>query len=168
MPLDDPNEYFYLVDENDKEIGKIKRSEAHASRKKIHRSSYVVVTNSKKELLLQKRSMKKDLQPGFWGMSVGGHVTYGQTYKEAAEREIQEELGISLPLTFVVKKLISSPEEIEYSSIFSASTDKTPVDFDRDEIDEVRWVPIKKLKEFVGREKVSNGAKSVIKILTYI
>ena len=168
MPADDPNEFFYLVDEDDNEIGKIRRSEAHADKTKIHRSAYVVITNSQNNLLLQKRSLKKDLQLGFWGMSVGGHLEYGQTYEEAAKREMKEELGIELPIKFVRKKLIESPDESEFSAIFVTTTDETPTDFDRDEIDEVKWVPVNKLTDFIMDEKVSYGAKEVMKTMNFV
>jgi ADP-ribose pyrophosphatase YjhB (NUDIX family) len=101
-------------------------------------------------------------------MSVGGHLEYGDTYEGAAKREIKEELGISPKLKFVRKDLIESPEEIEYSAIFSASVDEQPMEFDKDEIDEVRWVPIRELRRLIDKEEISDGAKSVMKIMGYI
>ena len=65
MPLDDPNELFYLVDVNDEVIGSIKRSEAHGDKTKIHRAVYVLVTNDNNQMLFQRRSLKKDLYAGF-------------------------------------------------------------------------------------------------------
>jgi isopentenyldiphosphate isomerase len=44
---------------------------------------------------LQKRSMHVRLAPGRWDHSAAGHVDEGESYEQAAERELEEELGIS-------------------------------------------------------------------------
>lgn len=168
MPVDDPSEHFWLVDENDNELGRITRGEAHSDRNKIHRSAGVVITNFKGELLLQKRSKHKDLQPGFWGMSVGGHVSYGDSYEETAKREMEEELGINPTIRLVTIKLIVDPEEKEFTAIYETIIGETPTNFDRDEIDELIWVPIKKLKDFTKDQKVTNGAVAVMRIMGFI
>lgn len=168
MPLDDPNEYFWWVDEEDNVLGKIIRAKAHDGSLKIHRSIGIAIVNSKNEILLQKRSMKKDLQAGKWGMSVGGHVTYGETYEEAAKKEMMEELGLDLPLEFVMKLVTKAPSDIEYNALFKAITDETPKKFDRDEIDEVRWIPVSKLKSFIKSNIITPGAKEELKVLKFI
>ncbi len=38
--------------------------------------------------------MNKDIQPGKWDTSVGGHLNSGETFEEAVRREMKEELGI--------------------------------------------------------------------------
>lgn len=168
MPLDNQSELFYLVDKNDKVLGSIVRSNAHSDKSKIHRSVYVVISNSKNQLLLQKRSINKDTYPKYWAMSVGGHVEYGQSYEQAAKRETKEELGILPDLIYLTKVLIEVPIETEYSAIYTAKINSTPQNFDLDEIYEIIWVDIKDLKEFTKKEKVTPGAKKVMKILKYI
>ncbi|MBI2190469.1 MAG: NUDIX domain-containing protein, partial [Planctomycetes bacterium] len=63
--------------------------------------AHVLVFNSRGDLYLQKRSEKKDVQPGRWDTSVGGHLRPGETYLEAARREMREELGIQADLALV-------------------------------------------------------------------
>jgi len=168
MPYDDQTELFYLVDKNDKILGSIARKQAHKDKTKIHRAVYVVVTNSKNQILLQKRSQHKDTNPGYWAMSVGGHVTHGQTYKQAVQREIKEELGISPPLTFIAKELYDLGTEQEYSYIYDAAIEKTPTNFDKTEVTQVKWVNIKDLPEFIKKENVTPGCKCVLKTIGYI
>ncbi len=167
MPYDDQTELFYLVDKNDKVLGSIARQQAHNDRTKIHRSVYVVVTNSSKQILLQKRSKRKDTFPGFWAMSVGGHVTYGQTYEQAVEREIKEELGITPPLKYVTKEFYDTGLEQEYSAIYSTDMEETPTGYDRTEVDEVKWVDIDSLAEFLKNEDVTPGCRNVLKTVGF-
>ncbi|OIO44392.1 MAG: hypothetical protein AUJ41_02990 [Candidatus Pacebacteria bacterium CG1_02_43_31] len=168
MPYDDQTELFYLVDKNDKVLGFTARKQAHKDRSKIHRSVDVVATNSSKQILLQKRSKHKDTFPGFWTISASGHVTYGQTYEQAAKREIEEELGIHPPLRYVAKELYDMGIEQEYSTIYSTSIEETPTNFDKTEIDEVRWVDIDSLAEFLKIEDVTPGCRGVLKTLGYV
>ena len=61
----------------------------------IHRASYVLVFNEKKELFLQKRTATKDLYPSCWDVAAGGVVLAGESYEESAHRELAEELGVA-------------------------------------------------------------------------
>ena len=47
-------------------------------------------------LLLQKRSLTKETFPGFWDVSVAGHVTAGESILEGAIREVKEEIGLDI------------------------------------------------------------------------
>ncbi len=89
------NEWFDIVDENDRVICQAPRSVCHGDPSLIHRVAHVLVFNRRGQLLLQKRSRSKDIQPGRWDTSVGGHLDPGEDYLEAAYREMREELGIS-------------------------------------------------------------------------
>lgn len=85
-----------VSDDDSRVLGPIARGQVHGHPELIHRAVHVLVLNPEGLLLLQKRSARKDLQPGKWDTSVGGHVGFGQTYEEAAVREAEEELGVRL------------------------------------------------------------------------
>jgi isopentenyl-diphosphate delta-isomerase type 1 len=86
---------FDIVNERDEVIGRAPRSEVHA-KGLLHRAVHVVVFNARGEVFLQKRSMKKDRQPGVWDSSCSGHVDSGENYDQTAVRELREEIGLSL------------------------------------------------------------------------
>src|ERR1039457_539455 len=98
-------EIFDVVNERDEVVGQNTRREVHA-RGLWHRAVHVLVFNAHGEVFLQKRSMKKDRQPGAWDSSCSGHVDSGENYDETAVRELREELGLrvsaSLPKLFKI------------------------------------------------------------------
>ncbi|TYO99689.1 isopentenyl-diphosphate delta-isomerase type 1 [Geothermobacter ehrlichii] len=132
-------ELFDIVDEHDRVIGQAPRSRCHGDPSLIHRVAHVLVFNSEGRLLLQKRSAGKDIQPGKWDTSVGGHLEPGEDYLTAARREMREELGISgVPLTFLYRSKIRNAIESENVATFMARYDG-PIDFAPEEISEVRF-----------------------------
>lgn len=63
-----------------------------------HRAVHVwIYSESTQELLLQRRADCKDSWPGKWDISSAGHISAGDSSLVSAQRELQEELGISLP-----------------------------------------------------------------------
>ena len=93
-----PEDIFDVVNERDEVVEARPRSEVHA-RGLLHRAVHVFVFNSRGDIFLQKRSMKKDRQPGVWDSSCSGHVDSGETYDETAVRELGEEIGLKLKST---------------------------------------------------------------------
>jgi isopentenyl-diphosphate delta-isomerase type 1 len=136
--LDNQKELFIVVDEDDNILEYRTRYDCHHDKSLIHRSIGVAVFNDKGEILLQKRSMLKDTQRGKYTLSVGGHVTKGQTYEEAAYREMQEEIGIQSELTFAVKFLSKRENETEMHMIYTTKYNG-PFRIAKDEVEEVKF-----------------------------
>jgi len=128
-----------LVNEQDLVIGTVLRSDCHGNPALIHRAVHVLVFNDRDELLLQLRSQSKDIQPGKWDTSVGGHLDPGEDYRAAAVREMAEELGIDGPLlTWLYRSKIRNEIESENIMTFLCRYDG-PINYAVDEIDEVRY-----------------------------
>jgi len=93
-------ELFPLVNEQGDLIGKASRKICHSGSFLLHPVVHLHVFNAAGQLFLQKRSMSKDIQPGMWDTSVGGHVDFVETVgvadwvQTALMREAREELGI--------------------------------------------------------------------------
>jgi len=138
VETDDQQELFVVVDADDKIIGHKTRYECHHDKTIIHRAVELFIFDSKGRVLLQKRSMAKDTRPGYWSTSVGGHVGKGETNEEAIRREMQEELGIEIPIQYHSKRIVNFPQETEMEALFTASFDG-PFHPHPHEIDEVKF-----------------------------
>lgn len=89
-----------LIDINGNKTGKILTKIEARSPKNIPDGYYVsvagvVIINSNNEVLLQRRSKDKKINPNKWGIC-GGKVNLGETTIEAGVRETLEEIGINL------------------------------------------------------------------------
>ncbi len=143
-------EVFDIVDENDAVIGAAPREQCHGDPALVHRVAHVLVFNSRGELLLQKRSRSKDIQPGRWDTSVGGHLDPGETYLEAAYREMKEELGLgAIPITYLYASQIRNEIESENVATYLARYDGA-VSFLAEEIDEVRYWTAQQIESALG------------------
>jgi isopentenyldiphosphate isomerase len=109
------DEMFDVVDERDEVIDRKPRREVHRQGLK-HRATHVLVFNSRGAVFLQKRSMKKDRQPGLWDSSASGHVDSGEDYDACAVRELGEEIGLKLDA--VPQRLFKLPASIETDQEF--------------------------------------------------
>jgi isopentenyldiphosphate isomerase len=144
-------EYFPVVTEEGNVIGKATRQECHSGTFLLHPVIHLHVFNSQGELYLQKRAMDKDIQPGKWDTSVGGHVDYGEETVEALRREVREELGITdfSPVFLKRYKFVSSREaELinSYYTIYDGTIVPDPV-----EISEGRFWTLTEIEEQLGK-----------------
>jgi 16S rRNA (adenine1518-N6/adenine1519-N6)-dimethyltransferase len=120
---DNPDEIFDRVDLDDRVIGRVRRGDAHRDPTLIHRSIQVMVFDSHRRVLLQRRSGTKDLFPGYYCASASGHVALGEDYATTAMRETEEELGCSTMLAYVGKELVRSKYETEMTALFLGCSD---------------------------------------------
>ena len=131
--------------------GRFLRSECHGNPELIHKSVHVVVLDSSgTKILLQKRALCKDIQPGKWDTAVGGHVDAGECVVDAARRELKEELGIDGTPEIFFTSTIRNDIESENVTIFKLTCDG-PFDFSREEIDEVRFFELELFRDECNR-----------------
>ena len=135
-------EWFDVVDDNGNVTGRATRTRCHDGSKLLHPVVHVHVFGSDGRLLLQKRKLTKDIQPGKWDTSVGGHIQAGEALDVAIRREVLEEIGIvvdPVQLRPLGRYLFESEIEREYVYTYACTHDG-PFRIQEEEIDEVRFL----------------------------
>lgn len=156
------DELLDLVNENDEVIGTVWKSEAHKDPTKIHREVALVVFDKKGRVLLQQRSMEKEVDPGEWKVTSAGHVGSGEDPKVAIERETYEELGLKVkPIFFLKRFVISKGRESRFFWAYYAIISKVPkLKLDLVEVMDARWVDIKEIPNFAKKNNYSLESNS--------
>nr|XP_043612989.1 nudix hydrolase 3-like [Erigeron canadensis] len=91
-------EHFDILTKTGQKTGYSKPRGAVHSDGDYHRAVHVwIYAESTRQLLLQKRADCKDSWPGLWDISSAGHISAGDASLITARRELQEELGLTLP-----------------------------------------------------------------------
>ena len=141
---------FDVVNERDEVVGQNTRSEVHA-RGLLHRAVHVLVFNSRGDIFLQKRSMKKDRQPGVWDSSCSGHVDSGENYDETAVRELREELGLKVKT--LLQKLFKidacAETDAEFVWVYRCKSNG-PFQLHPDEIETGGWFAPEKVTSWIA------------------
>jgi len=91
-------EYVVRVNDNDIDIGKMEKTEAHI-RGKRHRAFSIFIFNHKKQLLLQKRAESKYHSGGLWTNTCCSHPRPNEKLMVAAHRRLKEEMGFDCALS---------------------------------------------------------------------
>jgi len=136
------------VDRNDAQIG-LRPKDNFYTGKYIHRSSHLILFNSKNEILLQQRSETKIVWSNLYTFSVDATVA-DESYEDCIQREMQEELGISIS----AKRLFTFPHfdatDKAWKCVFVGRSDAaiTP---DPRETQEVRWINVSELQKDITK-----------------
>lgn len=146
-------EMFPVVDDEGNTLSIASRKVCHNGKSMLlHPVVHFHLFNSKGELYLQKRAMTKDLLPGKWDTSVGGHISPGESIEEALKREAEEELGLEITeYDFCRKYIWESSRERELVYTFTGTSEAKPV-VNHDELDDGRFHTIKEIKDKIGKD----------------
>lgn len=156
-------EYMDIVDEHDNVIGRDTRKNVHDNYQ-IHRGVHVFVVDSAGRMLIQRRSMTKDYYPGYYDIAVGGQVASGESYEQAAARELREELGChDGPLTFVADYDAFSPRQREKRRIFEHRCDG-PFDINAEEVECIELLALDELTEALEQRSFTEGFRRSLQI----
>ena len=145
----------------------INREEAH----KVgawHRAICLFLVNSKKQVLIQKRSRYKKKWPGCWDVSSGGHVDAGEFGDTSAIRELYEELMVKV-----------EPQDVRYlggyrsndknermwdchfNEFFAAfkDVDIKDIKLQESEVEEAKWIDFEEFKKLTRSKDPSFTTK---------
>lgn len=117
------SELVDVVDADDRVLEQATRGEVRR-RKLRHRAAYILVFNSAGQLFVHQRTLVKDVYPGHFDVCVGGVVGAGESYEDAARRELGEEIGVSdAPLRRLVSFQFADADNQVNGTVFSCTYD---------------------------------------------
>lgn len=143
------DEYVVLLNDKLESIGQAEKYSVHHQETPLHLAFSCYITNSKGEVLITRRSLKKIAWPGVWTNSVCGHPMPGEAMLDAVRRRASFELGIN-HLDHLSLKLesfqycerdASGIVENEFCPVFQAITADEP-QISPDEVMDYQWVKI--------------------------
>jgi isopentenyldiphosphate isomerase len=162
------DELLDVVNEYDQVIGKEYRSYVYKQNLSNFRVINVFVINSNAQLLIPRRAAHKKLFPLCLDTSVGGHVKAGESYQEAFERELWEELQLKtseISYKFLAKFTPHQHNVSAFMQLYSIYTDITPA-YNPDDFVSVSWMSIVELQEKIRQgEKTKGDLPTLITLL---
>lgn len=160
MSVSPGDELVEHVDADGTVIGVVTRTRMRRENLR-HRSVAVIVTNSRGELLVHRRADHKDVYPGWWDLAAGGVVGVGESYADAAVRELAEEFGIDADPVFVTAGHHDDVYAREICHVFRV-LHAGPFRFDDGEVAEARFVMPHELAELLDHERFVPGSVRMI------
>ena len=164
--------------ENGKSTGKyINKLKAH-KQGICHGISTIALIDNKGRLLIQKRSSTKKDEPNKWDLSCAGHIDINETPKDAAIREMHEELNIILDKkdlvlldTYLNKIKLNEETYINhytYLYIVKKEIDINEIIMNQEEVTSFRFVSKKEYNELLNNNQMVKAVKHCNKLLEYI
>ena len=154
MGLNAGDELVDVVDEFDNVIQVVPRRVMRADRLR-HRAVFIAILDGSGRLLVHRRSSHKDVWPSWCDIAVGGVVGTGESYLEAAHRELAEEVGVSAATLEEIDLGESRAYDDDQVSLMARCyvvTTQGPFTFDDGEVVEAWWVHRDGLNDLLGRE----------------
>lgn len=161
-------EYLDLVDEMDNVIGSMSRTEVYEKQLSNFRVINAFLKNSKGELWIPQRTETKRLFPLHLDVSVGGHVSSGETYEQSFVRELAEELNLNA-LDIGYKEIAYlNPKDHNVSAfmkVYEIQIDQEP-DFNKDDFIEGSWMFPEKVVSILNNNVL--GKPDLLKLLNLL
>jgi len=142
-----------IVDQDDQPTGEASMDEAH-QKGLYHRIARVMVEDEKGRLLLQKRSATVSTFPNCWDHSAAGHVDVGETYEQAAARELQEEIGLTGDLQemgyWKTNEKFGDRILNRFNKAYRVKVDDPDLALQASEVTEVKWFTPQEIKQLIA------------------
>lgn len=152
------------VDENEQFIKAIPISLANSDPKYLHSEIAGLIFDQDRRVLLQQRSFTKKVGPGVWTVTVAGHVTYGDTLELTVQKELQEEMGITIPkFVYLFREKVSQSNETHFCHWFIGQYDGGDIIIEPTEVEAYKWVSESEFVDFTQHNKVSDRTISMCK-----
>ena len=134
-----------------------------------HLVVHVCIFNTKNQMLIQQRQTFKEGWPNMWDVTVGGSAMIGENSRQAAMREVAEELGLKIDLKNtppVITKYFSEGFDDIY--ILEKEIDISKLTLQYEEVQAVKWAGIEEILDMIGLKKFIPYDESFIQFLFHL
>jgi len=154
------DEKLYVVNKQDKVIGKSTYDKVHKDSLR-HRTVHILLFNKEKTKLLITQRSNIVTSAGKFTTSAGGHLRADENYKQAAIRELNEELHLKVDL-IAIKKYQNDTRlnNKENTTLFIGYIREDTIIVLNKEVQNAVWLPIKDVKN-----NTENYTKSLLNAL---
>lgn len=129
-------------------------------------SVVALLQNTNKEILFIK-SLRYTTQKVEWELPAGS-IEKGESILEAAKRETEEETGYKLNNLKLIYSFNPSTGMSNQTVhvVFGKIMDKPRINFDTDEVKDIKWLSEAEIKKLIKKRKIADGI-SLISLLLY-
>ena len=134
-----------------------------------HLVVHVCIFNAKNQMLIQQRQTFKKGWPNMWDVTVGGSAMIGENSRQAAMREVAEELGLKIDLKNtppVITKYFSEGFDDIY--ILEKEIDISNLILQYEEVQAVKWVSFEEILDMIRLKKFIPYDESFIQFLFHL
>jgi isopentenyldiphosphate isomerase len=135
------DEFVDVVDACDRVIAQVPRWRVRRDTLR-HRAVYILVFDTAGRVLIHRRTPTKDVFPGYWDVCVGGVPRAGESYDEAARRELGEEIGVTEAALHAVSAMQYEDEHTSIRGMVYRCTVRALGTLQASEVATVEWVSI--------------------------
>ena len=134
-----------------------------------HLVVHVCIFNAKNQMLIQQRQSFKEGWPNMWDVTVGGSAMIGENSRQAAMREVAEEIGLKIDLEDtppVITKYFSEGFDDIY--ILEKEIDISNLILQYEEVQAVKWVSFEEILDMIRLKKFIPYDESFIQFLFHL
>jgi 8-oxo-dGTP pyrophosphatase MutT (NUDIX family) len=126
-----------------------------------HRAVYIVVRRADGAVLVHQRAAWKDIWPSRWDVAFGGVCAVGESWAQAAHRELAEETGVDAALVDLGPVVFESTATQVVGRVFGATHDG-PFTFPDGEVADSAWIPAASLREWAATHELVDDSEAVV------
>ena len=159
-------EFWDLYDIDRKATGELHPRGVRMPEGRYYLVVHVVIFNTQGEMLIQQRQPFKEGWPNLWDITVGGSAIAGDNSRSAAEREVMEELGLSIDLSDEMPKIIL-PFDQGFDDIYilTMDVDLSALHLQEREVQAVRWAGMEDIFALMKAGQFLPYHRSLIELL---
>ncbi len=159
-------ELLDLYDANRQPTGETMRRGTPVPKGRYRLVVHVCISNSKGEMLIQRRQPFKPTWSNMWDLTVGGGVVSGESTAAAGQREAAEELGIQVNLANTAPAMsITFPEGFDDYFILEKDVDLAALRFQPEEVQAAKWASLEEVLAMIEGDSFIPYNKAFITFL---